>query len=289
MCSILVQQTMKIYPLSRSILIILTLISISISVQASHPKRIISLSGSITEVLDGLGIGKQIVAVDLTSDYPAYIAALPKVSKNRSVTIESLSSFRPDLVLALEGELAADVQVQLQKLKIPYVLIKQEFSKIGLQNFILNIAKSVNQVEKGQQLAQNLDKELTALMNKSKNSAQKVLFIYARGAGHMSVAGQQTAVDAVISNAGFKNAMKGFTGYKTYNTEALVAANPDVILMFNFGLSSLGGAEGIANMPGVKLTKAGKNKRIVSMDASLLNNYSLRLPEAISKLQQLVL
>ena len=104
----------------------------------------------------------------------------------------------------------------------------------------------------------------------------------------MSVAGQGTAIDAVIRDSGFQNAMKGFKGYKTYNTEALVAANPDVILLFDFGMSSLGGAQTILNLPGVKLTNAGKNKKIIAMDASLLNNYSLRLPQAIGNLQKLV-
>ncbi|WP_312136907.1 hemin ABC transporter substrate-binding protein [Sphingobacterium sp.] len=280
---------MKTYPLLRTILLLLTFVSLSFSSLANSPKRIISLSGAITEVLDGLGVGKQIIAVDLTSDYPSYISQLPKVSKNRSVTIEALSSFRPDLVLALKGELSADIQVQLQKLKIPFVLVTQEFSSGGLQSFIKTIAKAVDQEQKGTALASKLSQDLSNLAKKTKHSSQKILFIYARGAGHMSVAGQSTSIDAVIKEAGFQNAMKGFTGFKTYNTEALVAANPDVILLFSFGISSLGGSEGILKMPGVKLTNAGKNQKIVAMDATLLNNYSLRLPEAIAKLQDLVL
>lgn len=280
---------MKTYPFLRTILLLMTFMSFSFSSQANAPKRIISLSGAITEVLDGLGVGKQIVAVDLTSDYPAYVSQLPKVSKNRSVTIEAVSSFRPDLVLALKGELSADIQAQLKKLKIPFVLVTQEFSSTGLQGFIKTIAKAVDQEQKGIALASKLSQDLSNLAKKTKHSSQKILFIYARGAGHMSVAGQSTSIDAVIKEAGFQNAMKGFTGFKTYNTEALVAANPDVILLFSFGISSLGGSEGIQKMPGVKLTNAGKNQKIVAMDATLLNNYSLRLPEAIAKLQDLVL
>ncbi|MGN0019995.1 MAG: hemin ABC transporter substrate-binding protein [Sphingobacterium hotanense] len=280
---------MKTYPLLRTILLLMTFMSLSFSSKANAPKRIISLSGAITEVLDGLGVGKQIVAVDLTSDYPAYVSQLPKVSKNRSVTIEAVSSFRPDLVLALKGELSADIQAQLKKLKIPFVLVAQEFSSAGLQSFIKTIAKAVDREQQGTALANKLSQDLSNLAKKTKKSSQKILFIYARGAGHMSVAGQSTSIDAVIKEAGFQNAMKGFTGFKTYNTEALVAANPDVILLFNFGISSLGGSEGIQQMPGVKLTNAGKNHKIISMDATLLNNYSLRLPEAIAKLQDLVL
>ena len=58
--------------------------------------------------------------------------------------------------------------------------------------------------------------------------------------------------------------------------------NPDVILMFDFGLSSLGGTEAVLKMPGVAQTNAGKNKRIVQMDGELLINFSVRLDQAIS-------
>jgi len=37
-----------------------------------------------------------------------------------------------------------------------------------------------------------------------------------------------------------------------------VEANPDVILMFDFGFSSLGGMDGILKIPGMAQTNAGK-------------------------------
>lgn len=268
--------------------LLMFLIFIGFTSYGQSYKRIISLSGAITEVVDALGLGEQLVATDITSDYPAYINKIPKVSRNRSVGIESISSFRPDVVLALEGELSPELQQQLKALKIPFFLFKQDFSKNGLFSFIKAVAKGLNRVEEGNKLVAKVSKELGGIRKVAAASQQKILFIYARGAGYMSVSGQGTSIDAVIKDAGHQNAMKGFEGFKTYNTEALVAANPDVILLFEFGKSSLGGDEGILKMPGVKLTNAGKNNKIVSMDATLLNNYSVRLAQAISQLQQLV-
>lgn len=251
-------------------------------------QRIVSLSGSISEVLDAVGVGSHIVATDLTSDYPAYIASLPKVSKNRSVTIESLTTYRPDLVVGLKGEVSASLQQQLKQLKIPVVLYEQQFTIKGLQGFIVAIAHTVHQGASGIKLAQSLAQEMNALQQAKPRHPQKIMFVYARGAGHMSVAGAGTAVDAVIRWSGHINAMKGLSGYKTYNTEALVASNPDAILLFDFGISSLGGKAGILAMPGVALTQAGKNNQILGMDASLLNNFSVRLPQAIRHLRQLL-
>lgn len=111
-----------------------------------------------------------------------------------------------------------------------------------------------------------------------------MLFIYARGTGVMMVAGKDTNIDAIIKLAGGKNTAQGFSKFKPYTTESLVNANPDLILMFDFGYKSLGGAAGILKMPGVSLTNAGKNRRIVEMNGELLTGFSTRLAQAITQL-----
>ena len=114
----------------------------------------------------------------------------------------------------------------------------------------------------------------------------KVLFIYARGAGAMSVSGKGSSLDGIIELAGGRNAVQEFADFKPYTTEALVNANPDIILMFDFGVSSLGGKKAILKMPGMRLTEAGKHERILIMNPSLLVNFSNRLPEAVASLHR---
>lgn len=255
--------------------------------QVNPPKRIVSLSGSVTEIVDALGLGANLVAVDVTSDYPGYVKEIPKVSKNRSITAEGIASFRPDIVLGFEGEVNAAVLAQFKTLNIPCILFTQDFSEAGLTGLVRKVGQSLNVSAKANQVADQLSKDLKSAIAKAKSSkATKMMFVYARGAGAMSVSGSGTAVDAVIKLAGAQNVMKGFTGYKTYNTEALVQANPEVILLFDFGMSSLGGKDAVLKLPGVNLTTAGKNKRVIAMDASLLNGFSMRLPQAIQQLHE---
>lgn len=270
-----------------ALIIILWSICTVATAQGNTPKRIVSLSGSLTEIVDALGLGANLVAVDVTSDYPSYVKEIPKVSKNRSITAEGIASFRPDIVLGFEGEVSAAILTQFKTLNISCVLFKQEFSEAGLTGLVRQVGQSLNVSTKGNQVADQLSKDLKSAIAKGKSSkATKMMFVYARGAGAMSVSGSGTAVDAVIKLAGAQNVMKGFTGYKTYNTEALVQANPEVILLFDFGMSSLGGKDAILKLPGVNLTTAGKNKRIIAMDASLLNGFSMRLPQAIQQLHE---
>lgn len=255
-------------------------------VQADTPKRIITLSAALTETTDALGLGKNIVAVDVTSMYPAAVSKLPKVSNNRSVSAEALIAFAPDLVLAPEGAVSKEIQYQLKSAGIRFVSIRQEYSVKGAIDFIRAVAAAVQTLPRGEVLAKQTELKVSQALAgiRKGGKAPKVLFIYARGTGTMLVAGKKSSLDAIITLAGGVNAIKEFDDFKPYTTEALVKANPDVILMFGFGYNSLGGISSILRMPGVGQTTAGKNKKIVQMEADLLVNFSVRLDQAITVL-----
>jgi iron complex transport system substrate-binding protein len=264
------------------------LLAVSInSFAAVSPKRIITLSGALTETVAALGFTGNIVAVDVTSEYPLSIKKLPKVSRNRSLSVEGLMAYMPDMILAPEGDISRQIQYQLKTAGIQLVTVKQEFSVKGAQQLIRTVAVALQVPEKGEILARQtalaINKELSAI-KQQQHRPLKVLFVYARGAGTMSVAGKGSNMDAMISLAGGNNAVQEFSDFKPYSTEAMIKANPDVILMFDFGVSSLGGRNAILQMPGVSLTNAGKNKRVVVMDGPLLVNFSVRLADAIREL-----
>ncbi len=251
--------------------------------------RIITLSSAITETVFGLGLGKFVVATDVTSVSPRAAAALPRVSKNRSMSAEGLMAFKPTVVLAIEGEVPPAVVKQVSKGGIKFVTLKQGFSVKGSLKFIQDVADGIGEPESGRLAVQrtklSLDRTLEVVSKESKSKTKpRVLFIYARGTGTMSVAGKGSSIDAMMELAGGKNAVQEFSDFKPYTTEALVEANPDIILMFDFGASSIGGKEAILKLPGVRITEAGKYGRILVMNAALLVNFSTRLPEAIMEL-----
>ncbi len=251
----------------------------------AQPKKIVCLSGAITETVRALGMAKNIVAVDVTSVWPKEVEQLPKVSHNRSVSAEGITSFRPDLVLAPEGDLSREVLSQLKSVGIRVIQIRQEYSQAGALTFIRKIAIILGRKEAGEALANKTEVAIqTTLKQRKTGKTPKVLFVYARGTGTMSVSGKGSHIDAIIQLAGGKNAIQDFSDFKPYTTEALVKANPDIILLFDFGLSSLGGKDAVLRMPGVSYTEAGKNKKIIEMDGPLLINFSTRLPEAIREL-----
>ncbi|QXU43685.1 hemin ABC transporter substrate-binding protein [Pedobacter sp. D749] len=258
---------------------------------AAQAKRIITLSSAISETVNALGYGKNILATDVTSVSPEEINRLPKVSRNRSFSVESITAYRPDLILVPEGDFSKENLYQFKSLGIRVVTIRQEFSVQGATKFIRQIAAAIGDKARGEQLAQKTESNINTTLSQLKKGSKspKVLFIYARGVGTMNVAGKGSSIDEIIKLAGGKNAILEFSDFKPYTTEALIKSNPDVILMFDFGLSSLGGRAAFLDLPGVSYTNAGKNKKIIEMNGPLLINFSNRLPEAIKALNNRIL
>jgi len=247
-------------------------------------RRIVSLNGTVTEVVCALGFERSLVGVDVTSTYPASVQKLPKVGHNRNISAEPVLALQPDLILATSNFLAPAVIGQFNATGVKTVVLQQEYSVEGTKKLIREIAAALQATEKGAALCKQLDQQQQAL--KVIPQAKKVLFIYARGAGTMMVAGQETPLDKIITLAGAKNAASGFKDFKPLTTEALVAANPDVILLFDTGLESVGGVTGLLKVPGVPQTTAGKQQKIIAMDGQFLSGFGPRVLEAVKVLSE---
>lgn len=65
---------------------------------ATAPRRIVSVSPVVTEILYGIGAFDRVVAVTEYCLYPPQAKALPKVGGWATPSVEKVASFRPDLV-----------------------------------------------------------------------------------------------------------------------------------------------------------------------------------------------
>lgn len=252
---------------------------------SSAQQRIVSLSGVVSEIIVAVGMEAAIVGVDVTSTYPASLAQKPKVGHNRAISAENILSLQPDLVIGMQDQLNPAVLQQLKAAGIRLQLYQQEYSLAGTKKLLLAIGALLQKKKEAAQVAAQFDKQVAAL--KILPSNKKLVFVYARGAGALSVAGKETPMDQLIRLAGAQNPLS-FTQYKPLTTEALVAADPDLLLLFTSGLKSVGGVEGFLKVPGVALTKAGKNHKIIAMDGELLSGFGLRLPQAIQELNNML-
>lgn len=264
-------------------LIVLTA-ALLVAMNSFAQKRIVSLNGAVTEIVCALGFEKNIVGVDVTSTYPASMQQVKKVGHNRNISAEPVLALSPDLILGTDNFLQPAVIEQFKNVGVKTQIFKQEFSIDGTKKLVTEVAAALQVPAKGAALVKQLEKEQAALKIKPNN--KKVLFIYARGAGTMMVAGKETPTEKIILLAGAQNAASGFNDFKPLTPEALVTANPDVILMFDDGLKSMGGIEGLLKVQGIAQTNAGKQQKVVTMDGALLTGFGPRVVGAVKELAE---
>lgn len=246
--------------------------------------KIISVNGSTTEVLCALGFEKNIIGVDVTSTYPDAMSALPKVGHNRNLSAEAILSLHPQLVVGIDEHLNQDLITQLKAAHITVWTFPLSYSVAGTTQLIQRLADSLRVGDKAASVIENLNNELATKVRP--DPAPKVLFLYARGAGTLMVSGNNTAAASMIALAGGVNAVTGFDDFKPLTPESLTEANPDIILMFSSGMESLGGMDGLLNIPGVAQTNAGKRRKVIEMDGQLLTGFGPRLGKAVSILSK---
>lgn len=249
-------------------------------------QRIVSVAGSLTEIVYALGQESRLVGADTTSLYPPSARALPQVGYQRSLSAEGILSLAPDLVLATETAGPPAVIDQIRAAGVPVRIVTHDLSPDGLGQKVRSVAEALDRVEEGERLASRIRAELNATLRSvgAARTRPKVLFFMNAGRGAPLTAGRDTAADAMIRLAGGQNALADFEGYKPLSTEALTAAAPDVLLLPDHALTALGGETGLARVPGLTLTPAWRNRRIVAMDALLLLGFGPRTGAAVATL-----
>jgi iron complex transport system substrate-binding protein len=175
---------------------------------------------------------------------------------------------------------------QLRSAGVRVEVITDEPTVESAKEKIRQIAELIGRVDAGNALVEEMEQELAAAraLREEATATPRVLFIYARGSGSMNVAGRGTTAEAMIELAGARNAITGFEGFKPMTAEAVVSAAPDVILVLTRGLDSVGGVDGLLEQPGISLTPAGENRRIVAMDDLLMLGFGPRLGTAVNEL-----
>jgi len=252
--------------------------------------RIVSLGGAVTEIVFALGFGEKVVGVDASSSYPEAVNDIAKVSYHRRLSAEGIISLAPTLIIATTEAGPPEVIQQLRSAGVTILILPHEPTVKCTIEKIQIIGSALNKGKEAAEIIGRINKDLIQVksLNKRQIDKQKVIFIYARGQGNLMVAGKETAANTMVELAGAVNAVQEYEGYKPLTAEAVVAAAPDVILLMESGLLSIGGAEKIWSIPGISLTPAGKSKRYQAIDGLRFLGFGPRVTQAALELNRLL-
>lgn len=247
-------------------------------------ERIVSIGGDVTEIAFALGAGDEVVARDSTSLHPETVQKLPDVGYMRQLNAEGILALKPTLILTTELAEPALVLKQLEDSGVKVVRIPGDTTVQAVPEKISVIAEAINRSSQGKQLAERYQQQLATVPNTP--LPVKVLFVMSHGGITPMAAGQQTAADAIITAAGLKNAMQGFSRYRPLSQEGVIASAPDLLLVTTDGVRSIGGQENLWQLPGIALTPAGKNRRVLIVDDMALLGFGLETPQALNLLRK---
>ncbi|GAB4531305.1 MAG: hypothetical protein OHK0046_52050 [Anaerolineae bacterium] len=261
--------------------------SLGNAVVIEDASRIVTIGGAVTEVVFALGAGDRVIAVDDSSLYPAAALERESIGYLRFLTAEPILALEPTLIITTEDVGPAEVVQQLEDSGIAFLRVPAEDTVEGAAEKIRTIAAALDEADQGEALVETMlaDIETAAALVAEAESAPRVMFLFLRGAAVLTVSGTGTGADEMIRLAGAENAVTDYEGYQPLTAEAVAAAAPDVILTTTNGLESVGGLEGLLELPGIALTPAAENGRIyATMDDLELLGFTPRLGRAVLKL-----
>jgi iron complex transport system substrate-binding protein len=261
------------------------IICFELIINALNAQKVITAGSAMTEVVCALGDCNKIIASDRTSLYPPEVQKLPSIGYRSGISSEGIISLQPTLLIAEKDYVEAAVLMQIQSAGIKVIIVERAYHFDGTKNMIRQIAQELNRKQEGEKLITKIESELAEAKEwiKKSKTTPRVLCVYNRGTSSVDIAGTRT-FSAILPYVGAQPAITGVDGYKPLNTEALIASNPDYLLLFESGVKSLGGMEGVLKIQGVLQTTAGKQKQVVAMDGIKLSNFGPRLGEAVKEL-----
>jgi iron complex transport system substrate-binding protein len=246
-------------------------------------QRIVSIGGTITEILYHLGAQDRIVARDSTSSFPAETGAKPDVGYMRALSAEGIIAQKPDLILMEDGAGPPPVIEILAASEIPVVVIATPPDADGIGRKIRDVGAAVGLSDKAEVLAAETERDLAALaaeVARIPTPRKSVLFVLSLSSGRVMAGGADTEAGAIIALAGGTNAAPGIKGYKPVSDEAVIAAQPQVILSMQTNGDHRITPEQVFTLPSLLATPAAANKALVSMDGLLLLGFGPRTPQA---------
>jgi iron complex transport system substrate-binding protein len=259
----------------------------------------LDISGSIAATIFGLGLGDNVVGRDISTTFPE-AADLPLItSGGHAINSEAVLALRPDVVIT-DGTIGpTDVVLQLREAGTAVVFVDTDPSLDGASELARQVSAALGASPTGELLAASLQQKVAAKIAEIAGIAPsdpadrlRILFLYLRGgAGIYYLFGEESGADELITALGGIDVAGeiGWTGMKPMTDEALVAGNPDLILVMTDGMESAGGVDGLLETkPAIALTLAGQHRRFVDMADGEILSFGPRTPEVLDALARAI-
>jgi len=252
---------------------------------ANAAQRIVTIANGSGEVVVALGGGSRIVGRDETSNAPE-ISGTPIVTSGHEINAESVIALNPDLVLI---DASSGPQESIDAIKSAGIKVVEVPEAWTLADIDSKVSEIGNAVGAPIQAVEYASKLTSGMQQLSLSPTPRVAFLYLRGTSAIYLlGGAGSGADSMISGAGGldvgEQAQLG--AFTPFSAEELIQLGPDVLLVMTKGLESVGGIDGLLQLPGVAQTKAAASRSVIAVDDTLLLSFGPRTGELVLALNK---
>jgi iron complex transport system substrate-binding protein len=240
---------------------------------APRPTRIVSLSPTATEMLFAIGAGRQVVAVDDQSNYPAS-APRTKLSE-LNPNAEAIAGYRPDLVVTADDSVSAP----LQQLGVTDLVLPAATRLADTYHQLQQLGTQTGHRGAANQLVTTMKAELakTAAEVPKRKVSPKV---YWELDDTLFSADSSTFIGQLLHEAGLRNiadqAGGASSGYPQLSAEYVVAANPKYIFLADTKCCAQTPAT-VAGRPGFAQVQAVTTHHVIGLNDDVASRWGPRV------------
>jgi len=247
-----------------------------LTIQA-EPEKIVSMSASATEMLFAIDAGKQVKAVDSTSNYPKGVPTTDLSSFTPNA--EAIAKYDPDLVV-LSDDLNGIVK-SLDALKVPTLLLGAAKNLDDTYQQIDTLGQATGHADKAHKVVADMQKRIKAAVDSVPASA-KGLKVYHELDPTFYSAASSTFIGGIYSMFGLKNIADGAPdpagGYPQLSAEYIVGQAPDVIVLADTKCCDQS-AQALAQRPAFDTIPAVENGKVLAADDDVASRWGPRVAD----------
>jgi iron complex transport system substrate-binding protein len=262
-------------------------------------ERVVVISQTYNEIIWALGAQGGVVGVDFSSTYPPDVKKVQTVGYHRALSAEGILSLHPTAIIHDNNIGPPQVVEQLKGLNIPMKTFDAKNDSIeGTKALIREMGAYFHKEARAEELCRTLDSQSAASLEAVRKytdrprvavihfgRASNVYLVVGKGAG----TGDGSAASRMIEWAGGEMAINSERMQRMESPETVAQANPDVILVTDYGFDRAGGSlDQIKALPGVATSNAARDNRIYRIEENQLMYFGPRSGENIAKVAAVI-
>ena len=261
-------------------------------------ERFVVISQVYNEIIWALAAQDHVVGVDYSSTFPPEVKNVQTVGYHRALSAEGILSLSPTAIIHDNNIGPPQVVEQLQNLNIPMKNFTAKNNSIdGTKALIREMGVYFHKEQRAEELCDKLDSQMAASLESVKkyNERPRIAVIHFGRASNVYLVvgkggeGDGGAASRMIEWAGGQMAVDSQGMQRMTSPEILAQANPDVILVTDFGYDRLGEPMNeVKALPGVATSNAAKNNRIYRIEENQLMYFGPRSGENIEKVAAII-